>query len=54
MFRDWVAEARTKLGAANNATVAKHLGIAPASLYKYLSSSATHKPGTEVLKNWET
>jgi transcriptional regulator with XRE-family HTH domain len=50
LFRAWVGEAKAKLGASSNAAVAEYLGIAPGSLYKYLSSSATHKPSAEVLK----
>jgi hypothetical protein len=50
IFREWVAEAKAKLGAASNAAVAECLGIVPASLYKYLSNSSTHKPGPDVLK----
>lgn len=49
-FREWVAEARDMLGVSNNAVVADYLGIVPASLYKYLSRSATHKPSNEVMK----
>jgi len=49
-FREWVAEARTKLDAPSNAAVSKYLGIAPTSLYKYLSPNETHKPGADVLK----
>ena len=50
MFREWVAEAKAKLGATNNAAVAPLLGIAPTSLNKYLGKSPTHKPSPEALK----
>ena len=49
-FRAWVAEARYKLKINSNGAVAKHLGLAASSLYKYLSPNMTHKPSTEVLK----
>jgi len=49
-FREWVALAKAKLNAPTNAAVSEYLGIAPTSLYKYLSPNGTHKPGAEVLK----
>ncbi|MCL1893948.1 MAG: hypothetical protein FWG02_06925 [Holophagaceae bacterium] len=50
LFREWVAEAKTKLGTTNSAVVSEYLGLAPTTLYKYLSKNATHKPSTDVLK----
>lgn len=50
LFREWVAEAKAKLGATNNAEVAPIMGIAPTSLNKYLGRSETHKPSDEALK----
>jgi hypothetical protein len=50
VFKEWVAEAKAKLGATNNADVAPILGLTPSSLNKYLGKSDTHKPSAEALK----
>lgn len=50
LFKVWVAEAKEKLGATNNADVAKVMGLEPTSLKKYLSALNTKRPGRAALK----
>jgi len=50
LFKQWVADAKTKLGATNNADVAPIMGITESSLNKYLGKSETHKPSPDKLK----
>ena len=50
LFREWVAEARAKLGAKNNASVAPIMGYTPSSLNKFLGKSPTHRPSSDKLK----
>ena len=49
LFREWVAEAKAKLGVKTNAEVAPIMGYAPSSLNKMLGKSATHKPGDDAM-----
>lgn len=50
LFKEWVAIAKAKLHATNNATVAPIMGYTPSTLNKMLGKSTTHKPSPEALK----
>lgn len=50
LFREWVADAKAKLGATNNAAVAPIMDYSPSTLNKMLGKSPTHKPSSEALK----
>lgn len=49
LLREWVQELKTR-NEWTIAQVAKAMGLAPLSLKKYLSKSATHKPGPDALR----
>lgn len=51
LFKEWVAEAKQRIGATNNAAVAEQvLHVPPSTLNKWLGKSETHKPHLEALK----
>ena len=51
LFREWVADAKKKLSATNNADVAeKVMKVLPNTLNKWLGKSQTHKPNPEALQ----
>jgi transcriptional regulator with XRE-family HTH domain len=50
LFKEWVAAAKAKLGARNNAAVAPIMGYTASTLNKMLGKSPTHKPSAEALK----
>lgn len=51
LFKVWVADAKQKLNARNNAEVAERvMKVQPTTLNKWLGKSPTHKPSPEALK----